>query len=102
MDANKLPGEEALNIPGNKEGENKLIRNSGGGVDVYTWAGGAWMKVGEMTDGAGSGPAAKATYKGKEWDYVWEVDVKEGAPKRQLPYNVGGMCLPWLRHGAWL
>ncbi|KIO34270.1 hypothetical protein M407DRAFT_64484, partial [Tulasnella calospora MUT 4182] len=85
VDKNKLPGEEALNTPGNKEGENKLIRSATGAVDVYTWAGGAWVKVGEMTDGVGA--TEKKTYMGKEWDYVFEVDIQEGAPKLMLPYN---------------
>ncbi|KAG8930487.1 hypothetical protein FRC00_001121 [Tulasnella sp. 408] len=88
VDKNKLPGEEALNTPGNKEGENKLIRSATGAVDVYTWTGGSWMKVGEMTDGVGA--TEKKTYMGKEWDYVFEVDVKEGAPKLKLPYNANG------------
>lgn len=96
VDASKLPGEEALNVPGKKEGENKLIRNATGAVDVYTWAGGAWMKVGEMTDGVGTGTNAKKTYNGKEWDYVFEVDAAEGAPKLMLPYNANGMRSPIL------
>lgn len=75
-------------MPGKKEGENKLVRTAAGSVDVYTWAGGAWQKVGEMTDGVGSGQ--KTTYDGKEWDYVFEVDVQEGAPKLMLPYNANG------------
>lgn len=94
VDASKLPGEEALNVPGKKEGENKLIRNATGAVDVYTWAGGAWMKVGEMTDGVGTGTNAKKTYNGKEWDYVFEVDAAEGAPKLMLPYNANGTRAP--------
>lgn len=85
VDKNKLPGEEALNTPGKKEGENKLVRSASGAVDVYTWTGGSWLKVGEMTDAVGT--TEKKTYMGKEWDYVFEVDVQEGAPKLQLPYN---------------
>lgn len=88
VDKDKLPGEEALSTPGKKEGENKLIRTAAGSVDVYSWTGGNWMKVGEMTDAVGS--TEKKTYMGKEWDYVFEVDVQEGAPKLMLPYNANG------------
>lgn len=28
-------------------------------------------------------------HQGKEWDYVFDVDVAEGAPPRKLPYNRG-------------
>lgn len=41
-----------------------------------------------MTDAVGT--TEKKTYMGKEWDYVFEVDVQEGAPKLQLPYNANG------------
>ncbi|KAG8908532.1 hypothetical protein FRB99_005892 [Tulasnella sp. 403] len=85
VDASTLPGEEALNTPGTKEGQNKLVKSPAGRVDVYTWTGGTWMKVGEMTDAVGS--TTKKMYRGREWDYVFEVDVKEGAPKLKLPYN---------------
>ncbi|KAG9013860.1 hypothetical protein FRB94_004241 [Tulasnella sp. JGI-2019a] len=87
IDQSKLPGEEALNTPGKKEGENKLVKTTTGSVDVYTWTGGAWMKVGEMTGATATGSGEKKLYKGRQWDYVFEVDVKEGAPKLQLPYN---------------
>lgn len=26
-------------------------------------------------------------HQGKEWDYVFDVDIAEGAPPRKLPYN---------------
>lgn len=92
VDTSKLPGEDALITPGKKEGENKLVKTASGSVDVYTWTGGAWMKVGEMTDGTGSGE--KKMYKGKEWDYVFDVDISDGAPKLQLPYNANGENFP--------
>ena len=30
-------------------------------------------------------------YQGKEYDYVFDVDIKDGAPPLKLPYNVTGM-----------
>ena len=39
-------------------------------------------------DAVGSG--RKQLYNGKEYDYVFDVDVQEGAPPLKLPYNVSG------------
>ena len=40
-------------------------------------------------DAVGSG--RKQLYEGKEYDYVFDVDVQEGAPPLKLPYNASGM-----------
>ncbi len=40
-------------------------------------------------DAVGSG--RKQLYNGKEYDYVFDVDVEEGAPPLKLPYDVHGM-----------
>lgn len=29
-------------------------------------------------------------YQGKEWDYVFDVDVQDGVPPLKLPYNASG------------
>lgn len=47
-----------------------------------------WVKVGTVVDAVGSG--RKQLYQGKEWDYVFDVDVNEGAPPLKLPYNASG------------
>lgn len=41
-------------------------------------------------DAVGSG--RKQLYQGKEYDYVFDVDVQEGMPPLKLPYNANGMC----------
>lgn len=40
-------------------------------------------------DAVGSG--RKQLYNGKEYDYVFDVDVEEGAPPLKLPYDVHGI-----------
>lgn len=47
-----------------------------------------WVKVGTVVDAVGS--TRKQLYQGKEWDYVFDVDVKDGAPPMKLPYNASG------------
>lgn len=41
-----------------------------------------------MVDAIGQG--RKQLYEGKEYDYVFDVDVSEGMPALKLPYNVSG------------
>jgi len=57
-------------------------------VEAHQWdaVSSSWQKVGEVVDAVGSG--RKQLYEGKEYDYVFDVDVQEGAPPLKLPYNV--------------
>ena len=45
-----------------------------------------WIAVGTVVSAAGSG--SKQMYNGKEYDYVFKVDIADGAPQLDLPYNV--------------
>lgn len=47
-----------------------------------------WQKIGDVVDAVGSG--RKQIYQGKEYDYVFDVDIQEGVPPLKLPYNVTG------------
>ncbi|TFK76208.1 phospholipase A-2-activating protein [Pluteus cervinus] len=82
-----LPGLEALTQPGSKPGEVKMIRNEGGLVEAYQWDATAstWQKIGEVVDAVGQG--RKQLYQGKEYDYVFDVDIQDGVPPLKLPYN---------------
>ncbi|KAI0362495.1 phospholipase A-2-activating protein [Trametes cingulata] len=81
-----LPGPEALAQPGKKAGEVKMIRK-GESVEAHQWdsASSTWQKIGDVVDAVGSG--RKQLYQGREYDYVFDVDVQEGAPPLKLPYN---------------
>ncbi|BGO89650.1 hypothetical protein NBRC10512_001497 [Rhodotorula toruloides] len=82
-----LPGPEALDQPGKKEGDVKMVKTVGGTVEAYQWSAGSrsWQKVGEVTDAVGS--SRKQLYQGQEYDYVFDVDLGGGAPILKLPYN---------------
>ncbi|KIK31055.1 hypothetical protein PISMIDRAFT_26052 [Pisolithus microcarpus 441] len=82
-----LPGHEALAFPGRKAGEVKMVRN-GDVVEAHQWdsSSSSWQKIGEVVDAVGSG--RKQLYNGKEYDYVFDVDIREGAPPLKLPVNV--------------
>jgi hypothetical protein len=69
----------------------------GTGIEVYTWSAfeKSWTKIGDVADSAdGGAPAAptKTTYKGKEYDYVFDIDFN-GTQSLKLPYNDGDN--PW-------
>ncbi|EIW60263.1 phospholipase A-2-activating protein [Trametes versicolor FP-101664 SS1] len=83
-----LPGPEALTQLGKKPGEVKMIRR-GESVEAHQWdsASSSWQKIGDVVDAVGSG--RKQLYQGREYDFVFDVDVKEGAPPLKLPYNAG-------------
>ncbi|KAK9477926.1 WD40-repeat-containing domain protein [Lipomyces japonicus] len=81
----KLQGPEALSNPGTKIGQVLMIKTPLSSVDAYQWSGDQWVKVGEVVSAVGN--QQKQLYKGKEYDYVFDVDVKEGAPPLKLPFN---------------
>ncbi|KAI9832989.1 MAG: hypothetical protein M1826_000768 [Phylliscum demangeonii] len=86
----KLPGPDFLQQKsGTKEGQVAMIREANGNVTAHQWsmAGQAWVSVGTVVDAAGSS-GRKQEYLGRDYDYVFEVDIQEGAPALKLPYNL--------------
>ncbi|GAA5900258.1 WD repeat PLAP family protein [Sporobolomyces salmoneus] len=83
-----IPGIDALTQPGKKEGDVKVVKTDAGVVEAYQWsaAAGTWQKVGEVTDAVGS--SRKQLYEGREYDYVFDIDLGGGSPMLKLPYNV--------------
>lgn len=85
-----LPGPEFLQRKsGTKEGQVQMIREEDGSVTAHTWSAAAsqWVNVGTVVDSAGGTGGRKITYNGKDYDYVFDVDIKDGAPPLKLPYN---------------
>ena len=86
----KLPGPEFLTQKsGTKEGQVQMIRESNGSVTAHTWSASAqqWINVGTVVDAVGSS-GKKTEYQGKEYDYVFGVNMEDGKPDLQLPYNL--------------
>ncbi|XP_067381093.1 phospholipase A-2-activating protein isoform X2 [Channa argus] len=90
-----LPGREHLNEPGNRDGQTRLIKD-GEKVEAYQWnvSDGRWMKIGDVVGGSNQQTSKSVMYEGKEYDYVFTIDVNEGGPSMKLPYNVADD--PWL------
>ncbi|KAI4254285.1 MAG: hypothetical protein L6R42_007262, partial [Xanthoria sp. 1 TBL-2021] len=86
----KLPGPEFLQQKsGTKEGQVIMIKEDDGSVGAYQWSQGnqSWMSVGTVVDAVGSS-GKKTDYLGKDYDYVFDVDIEDGKPPLKLPYNL--------------
>ena len=94
----KLPGLSALKnkglillgirlIVGTKDGQVIMVKN-GGSVEAHQWslATQSWTKIGDVVNAVSQ--SQKQIYEGIEYDYVFDVDIQEGAPPLKLPYNV--------------
>ncbi|KAI8812457.1 WD40-repeat-containing domain protein [Cladochytrium replicatum] len=86
LDKSKIPSSDALLTPGKKDGEVKMVK-VGDVVEAHQWVAGEsrWEKIGEVVDAVGSG--RKQTFAGREYDYVFDVEIGEGVPPLKLPYN---------------
>jgi phospholipase A-2-activating protein len=100
LNVEKLPGPEALATPGRAEGDRLMVRN-GNTVEVYLWdsAQSQWTKFGEVVDAASK--PAKSLQDGREYDYVFDVDLGDGLPARKLGYNATGTVIV-ATSSAWL
>ncbi|CAH9056252.1 unnamed protein product [Cuscuta europaea] len=82
-----LPGLEALQTPGNSDGQTKIVREGDSGV-AYAWnmKEYKWDKIGEVVDGPDQG-MTQPVLDGVQYDFVFDVDIGDGEPVRKLPYN---------------
>ncbi|XP_042643543.1 phospholipase A-2-activating protein isoform X1 [Tyto alba] len=97
INADDLPGKEHLKDPGTRDGQTRLIKDNGK-IEAYQWSvsEGRWIKIGDVvgSSGATQQTSGKVLFEGKEYDYVFTVDVNESGPSYKLPYNITDD--PWL------
>ncbi|OQR69655.1 phospholipase A-2-activating protein-like, partial [Tropilaelaps mercedesae] len=86
-----LPGKEVLNERGKREGQTVLVKD-GGQVSAYMWSMDqqTWNKIGDVVGAPGDtgSPGGKVMFEGKEYDFVFNVDVDDNAKPLKLPYNI--------------
>eukprot|EP00963_Diacronema_lutheri_P007634 scaffold660_cov365-Pavlova_lutheri.AAC.14 len=81
----------ALSSAGTKDGQTIVVNEGGSGI-AYTWNGVSmkWDKIGEVVgkpdDNMG---VSSKIHDGVQYDYVFDVDIADGAPIRKLPFNIG-------------
>ncbi|XP_034946377.1 phospholipase A-2-activating protein [Chelonus insularis] len=87
ININTMPTISELSQPGTHEGQIKMINENGKPI-VYSWSQNEkkWNKVGDVVGATGK-KSSKQLYNGKEYDYIFHIDVQEGAPPLKLPYN---------------
>ena len=84
-----LPGPDFLKRKvGTKEGQNQIIKEDDGSAVLYQWSTSQqqWIKIGQVVDSAAS--SGKTAYNGKEYDYVFDIDIEDGKPPLKLPFNI--------------
>jgi phospholipase A-2-activating protein len=95
VDMAKLPNaDDALTVPGTKDGENKIVKTAAGAAEVHMWSAAEvrWTKVGDVVDGPGGASgigAEKGVVKGRSYDFVFEVELGAGGKNKKLGYNRG-------------
>lgn len=85
---NDLPGPESLLVEGT-DGQTRIVREKDGRIMCYKWEAGQWNLVGDVTGASGGDQASsgKTLFEGKEYDYVFVVDIEDGKPPIKLPFN---------------
>jgi phospholipase A-2-activating protein len=89
LNKDKLPGPEALESSGTKEGQILMVKRENI-VEAHQWSSHEekWVKVGNVVDAIGNN--RKKMHEGKEYDYVFDIDVGTGGMLK-LPYNTTGI-----------
>ena len=72
---------------GKNDGQIVMAREDDGSVTAHSWSISEqkWIEVGTVVDATTSGK--KVGYNGREYDYVFDVDIEDGKPPLKLPYN---------------
>lgn len=68
-----------------------MIRYPNGKILCHQWTDGKWVEVGDVVGGSGGSDitSGKTLFEGKEYDYVFSIDVSDTQPQIKLPYNRG-------------
>jgi phospholipase A-2-activating protein len=70
-----------------KEGATKIVRQPDGKILCYQWTNNQWNCLGDVTGASGGSDesSGKKLFEGKEYDFVFSVDIKDNEPPIKLP-----------------
>lgn len=87
-----ISGPEALLVAGSKEGQMKMVRE-GSNITVHQWsmAEEKWQKIGDVT---GAPKNQKKIHEGREFDFVFDIEIEDPKATLKLPYNTSED--PWM------
>ncbi|AEY97436.1 FAER448Wp [Eremothecium gossypii FDAG1] len=85
FDESKLSPYETIQAPGKSEGQVVVVKAPSGVIEAHQFSGGQWAKVGDVVGSSGSD--LKTEFQGKMYDYVFDVDIQDGAPPLKLALN---------------
>ncbi|KAK2722420.1 phospholipase A-2-activating protein-like [Artemia franciscana] len=92
IDIKNLPGPESLLEPGTRDSQFKIINENNERI-CYSWSASKqeWEKIGNVVgvNDKNKQCSSGKEYMGKRYDFVFDVDVQEGLPPIQLPFNEG-------------
>lgn len=78
------------------EGQTRIVRQPDGKILCYQWTKNAWQCLGDVTGASGGSQesSGRVLFEGKEYDFVFNVDLSDTEAAIKLPYNKGDD--PWL------
>lgn len=85
IDSSQVNGIERLDRPGSHAGQHIIVQ-SGTKVEAYQWDGQQWIKIGDVVDSKGG--SVRQEFEGQLYDYVFDVQVEDGATSLKLPFNL--------------
>ncbi|AGO11520.1 AaceriAER448Wp [[Ashbya] aceris (nom. inval.)] len=85
FDESKLSPYETIQAPGKTEGQVVVVKAPSGVIEAHQYSAGQWAKVGDVVGSSGSD--RKTEFQGKMYDYVFDVDIEDGAPPLKLALN---------------
>lgn len=88
FDESKLSPYNILQSQGKKEGQVVVVKAPNGVIEAHQYSNGSWMKVGDVVSSTTSASDQKTEFEGQMFDYVFDVDIKEGEPPLKLALNV--------------
>lgn len=81
---------------GKTEGQTHVVRHADGKLKCYQWSAGEWLLMGDVTGAAGGTQkqSGKVLHEGRQYDYVFSVDISDNGVPLKLPYDCDEE--PWL------